>query len=104
MFVLCLFSCKKEVFIEEEPIPSNLTPPVVLPVDCVSLSTNEIPNILQCTLDMCYDNARVEGGEICTQEEEVIHYDIIIYYNTCFHRLIMDKEGRVLQDVIEDCE
>ncbi len=104
IFVLCLLSCGKEVIIEEEPLPSNPTPVVVIPTDCEVLPVNEVPDILQCTLDMCYQNARIEAGEVCTQAETIVHYGITIYYNTCFHNLTINKDGQVLKDVILDCE
>lgn len=87
-------SCEKEVVIIEE-LP-------VAGLQCENFFSSEIPDELQCTLDMCYGNATFNSGQRCVRDSEIVHYTIILEHKDCIRTLRFDKEGKIVSDDLND--
>jgi|GEM_PF-3665016 len=97
LFALSLVfaSCEKEIFIVEEVSSTAL--------ECEDFFSSEIPQELQCTLDMCYGNATFREGQRCSKDSQIVHYIITLEQKDCIRTLLFDRNGKIVSENLNDC-
>jgi len=93
--LLVFASCEKEIFIVEEVPPTAL--------QCEDFFSSEIPEELQCTLDMCYGNATFREGRRCSKDSQIVHYTITLEHKDCVRILLFDRDGKIVSENLYDC-